>query len=53
MYLRIETKIAPLRVGKLIYPDLAEENFDYDMENQFEWLYLRVNGLKQRLFPQS
>ena len=49
MYLRIETKIPPLRVGKLIFPDLDEEDFRYDIENQFEWLYLNINGFDKTL----
>ena len=49
MYLRIETKVAPLKVGKLLFPDLTEDDFDYDIENQYEWLYLKVNGFKKVL----
>ena len=49
MYLRIETKIAPLKVGKLIFPDLAKDDFRYDIENQFEWLYLNISGFDKTL----
>jgi len=49
MYLRVETKISPLKVGKLLFPDLAEDDFRYDIENQFEWLYLSINGFNKML----
>lgn len=49
MYLRIETKVAPLQVGKLLFPSLAEEDFRYDMENQYEWLYLSIDGFDKVL----
>lgn len=42
MYLRLEKKISPKNVAVALFPDVVEGDLEYDIENVYEWLYLKI-----------
>lgn len=44
MYLKITHDIELLALGHLLSPGTPEEDFDWDYENVYEWMYVNIRG---------
>lgn len=45
MYLRFETRLDFPSLAKLLCPELADDNIDWDYENVYEWMYVDLPQL--------